>query len=441
MTDYIMKRKLRHIQSLGLYNVAIPLSKTVHNSDIIFIKANSCFFTIETTRGHIIYISENKINVLRSIQFNDMKFEGSPINQFILNIFVEIPKEIIKIKGENDKWSMIASYIIDLDSMHRTDPEVISSMEMNVPVFKMKDGYFISEKFLSKNFLTDIHGNDMSSNDAIHLHDETPKFNSSSVKPSINFNSLLKLNKLIEYQKQINQDKNDISQKIEQNLVIHKDHNPAMTGRIRTIENYIKMTERMVAEKKMKIEFLKKEISKSEATFSAIDTPSSAVTAEQEEYGNIYSNLIQIRERMNRTRSKRIYKLLAIFKGIPFTNKDIKLFEYDMSNIETSPVEKLTFTNINHDSVLKIAQVSEENRININTQLGNYALLLSIISSKILNIRIPYNMSYYGSTSIIDLHYPLYLMDLQSVKHLNRFQKAISLLNININQMNYFLQV
>lgn len=441
MADYIMRRKLRHIHSLELYNVAIPLTKSIHGSDIFYIKANSCFFTIETTRGDIIYISENETNVLRSIQFNDMKFEGSPINHFILNIFVEIPKDIMETKGENGQWSKIASYLIDLNHVHRIDPEVISNMEMNVPVFKMKDGYFIPEKFLSSNSLAKMHGNTVSNNDTILPHGGTPKYNSSTIKPSINFNSLLKLNKLIEYRKQISQDKNAISQKIEQNLVIHNDHSLVTNKRILAIENYIKEIERVIAEKNMKIESLKKEISKTETTILPIDKSNSSVTADQEEYGNIYSNLIQVQERISRIQRKRIYKLLTIFKAIPFTNKDIILFESRISELESLLAENLTFANVDGNIVLKSALKSEENRISINTQLGNYALLLSIISSKILNIRIPYSLSYYGSTSIIDSQYPLYLMDIRSVKHLKRFQKAISLLNININQMNYFLQV
>lgn len=438
MVGYIMKRKLRHIQSLKLYNVAIPLIRNGYNSNINFIKANSCFFTMETTRGDFIYISENEPNVLRSIQFNNMKFEGSPINHFILNIFVQIPKEMLVTKHHQDSWTKIVSYSIDLSNVHHIDPEMISQIEMNVPVFKMKDGYFIPEQFTINNSFSDKR---VSNNHIIHPHGGTPKYNSSTIKPSINYNNLIKLNKLIEYQKQINKDKDDLSQKIENNLVIRKHFKTVTNERFQTIEKYIEKTEKRLTEKRTKIELLKKDISKIETPELPVNKPSSTITIEQDEYGNIYSNLIQVRERASRVRRRRINKLLTVFKDIPFTNKDINLFEYTNSDIESLPEKGLTFRTINHESILKFAQESEENRRSINTQLGNYALLLSIVTNKIANIRIPYTLSYYGSSSIIDSHYPLYLMDLQSAKHFERFKKAISLLNVNINQINQFLQV
>lgn len=435
MTGFITKRKLRHVQSIGIHNLSIPLIKNSRSTNVKFVKANSCFFTLESVTHDVVYISENQQNVLKSIQFNEIKFEGSPLKHLNLNIYAEIPHEILKDNHEPQLiWTKIATYCINLELLEYIDPGMISYKDVNVPVFKMKDGYFTLGRFTRDSSVADKYNKKIAPTIRNPL-----KYNSLTVKPSINYNNMIKLNKLVEYQKQINRDLTTISQKIADELNVHKYHITDYKY-IQPIENFIKHTEKDIAEKRLKIVQYKKDLAKVDDECSPINRQISAVTIEQDEYGNIYSNLIQLRDRINILRRRRIYKLLTVFKDFPFSNKHFKLFDYWVEEAESSVEEKFKLHTVDYDSVFKRLQNSEETRIQTNTEMGNFVLLLLIITNKIIGIRLPYKLSYYGSTSIIDSHYPLYLAELLSVKQIEKFKVGISMLNTNINQINQFLQ-
>lgn len=428
MTYYIMNRKLRHVQSVGIYNVCTPLTKGTTTS---FIKASTCFFTIETIRGDIIYVSENQQTTLRAVQFNEINFNGCPLNHFILKIFTECPVEeplTLNPNAKIKKWNQVALYSIGLNNLNTTDINKLSSVkDINIPIFKMSDGYFSPNQF----------------NPRIQNHNNQPtKCNTSNMKLSFNYNSLIKLNKLVEYQKQLNHDKINLSKDIETNLnecTFKESHKE----RLKFIKTLIKQIELRLSAKKSRIKNLNLELCKYESQNSLpFNKQNSNVTSEQDEYGNTYSNLIQLKDKIGKIRSKKIQSLITIFNNIPFIdNKDIKFFQMTIDESSTTKYEcTLKLFNINFDHIIRLSQESQEKRIKTNAQLGSYVLLLLIISNRIMNIQIPFSISFHGSTSMIDSQYPLFVTNIQSTKHINEFKLGINLLNININQINQFLQ-
>lgn len=428
MTCYIMKRKLRHIQSIGIYNVYTPLNKDTTTN---FIKTHAYFFTIETTKGDIIYVSETQQTTLCNVQFNEINFDGCPLDRFILKIFTEYPLAEplrLNLNKKNEKWNQVSLYSINLNNLNVIDINKLSSVkDIIIPILKMSDGYFLPNQF--KLGIQD-HNNQLAN------------YNSSTIKKSFNYNSLIKLNKLVEYQKQLNQDKLNLSKSIENCLSDYK-FKEFIEERLKIIKGLIETTKLRLSKKRAKIKSLNLELSKSKIPTSLpFKKQNSNVTIEQDEYGNTYSNLIQLKDKIGKIKSKKIQHLIAIFNNIPFINNtDINFFQIITNKSPNNMYEyTLKLFNIDFDHILTLSQESREKRIKTNTQLGSYVLLLLLISNKILNIQIPFNMSYYGSTSMINFHYPLFITHVQSTKHLNEFKLGINLLNININQINQFLQ-
>lgn len=432
MTEYIMKRKLRHIRSIGIYNVRMPL---INGTTTNLVKTNTCFFTIETIKQDTLYVSENQQNTSSTVQFNEVNFNGCPLNHFVLKIFTDYPLEeplALNSSDKIEKWNQVALFSIDLNNLTVIDIDKLSSIQdINIPIFKMSDGCFIPKQF---NFNVENPINQFGNYDRGKL------------KSSFNYNSLIKLNKLIEYQKQINHDKIDISKRIESYLdeCNFKESNKE---RLKIIDISISKIKVRLSEKKLKVKKLKSKLKISEdesQNFLPFNKQNSNITIEQDEYGNAYSNLIQLKDKIGKIQSKKIQKLITIFNDIPFMdNKEIEFFQMTLNESSSNTVYgcKLQLFNVDFDHILKLSQESEAKRIKTNTQLGSYVLLLLIISKKIMNMRIPFNMAYYGSTSMIDFQYPLFLTNVQSIKNINEFKVGIKLLNMNINQINQFLQI
>lgn len=439
---YLLQRRLRHLRSVTLANVALQLNKegTDNESHNEVIRTPDCFYIIENLKKDIILVSEIQGNPLRSIQFNDVNFNGDSTTRFIIKIVVQLPHELIPEHIPTNKtWCITQQHTIDLNQLMPIDTRNDTVITLNTPIFLLDDGsYTIKEAIVERGMVSSTLHPTLLEN---KLHTNTKK--------SFSFNTVLKVNKLLEYIGQTRDETKRLSSYLEKPLShAHK----SKTINVEREELLKAQLSKTLLKKNAKIKVLKEEI-ELHSTLIRSNTVSSVDIADKtnvnDQYGNTYSNLFQTRNSLIHWRNKKLSQLISIFKAQQFfklaKNLNCENFvtiliiaEEDSQDNSTNQ-QRITLKAIEKEKLQSQINRSLEIQEKINTFLGYFLLLIDILSKNIFHIELPHKLMFYGSTSVIDKAYPLYLPPAYSGYNQNSFYEAIDLFNINIQQINQYL--
>ncbi|CCF56057.1 hypothetical protein KAFR_0A06220 [Kazachstania africana CBS 2517] len=426
MATYLLEKKLRHVNSITLNNVCLPIKKPIENLHII--RVSRCFFIIESFENDgVIYVSEiQSVNCARQVQFNDFSLNGNPATCLCLKVVLEIPAEVTQ--DNTTSWMVARNINIDLNSLQAIDSKNDIVSDYNVPTFNMIDQ---NEYIPSAHLITY----------------RSPKNNESLVqnvdlKRSANFNDLLKLNRLLDYMGQISEETISISNKVDvhiSGLGINQYH-------LSNVDTSKKVLRKGISKKKLQVRQLKNELKIMQQSSEEYENDSELVHSDTEtnsddkqfgnndEFGYFFSEVNEKRNQLQYLRAKKYQQLIDIFQ---ITG----LFDPAHGLIEVSYDENgeryLQFNTV--DSVSFLKEINEENKLELNAMLGYYLLFLKLISKKIYSLELPHKLMYYGSTSVINNIYPLYYPDVGSVKSLHKFSQAMKFFNINILQIRQYL--
>ena len=439
---YLLQKRLRHLRSVTLANVALQLNKQGNNNELHneVIRTPDCFYIIENLKKEILLVSEIQGNPLRTIQFNDVNFNGDSTTRFIIKIVVQLPHELIpEHNSTNNTWCVIQQHTIDLNQLIQIDTRNDTVVTLNTPIFLLDDGsYTIKDAVIEKGILSST----------LHptLLESKLRMNT---KKSFTFNTVLKVNKLLEYIGQTQDETKRLSSYLERPL-----NHAHKSQRINVDKEELLKTQlhKTLLKKKAKIKALKDEI-ELHSTLIRSNTVSSVDIADKtnvnDQYANTYSNLFQTRNSLIHWRNKKLSQLISIFRAQQFFKlaKSLNCENYvsivtiteEGSEDNTAHQQRITLKVIGKDKLQSQINKSLEIQEKINTFLGYFLLLIDILSKNIFHIELPHKLMFYGSTSVIDKYYPLYLPPAYSGYNQNSFYEAIDLFNINIQQINQYL--
>ncbi|KAG0663434.1 hypothetical protein C6P45_000851 [Maudiozyma exigua] len=439
---YLLQRRLRHLRSVTLANVALLLNKEGNDNKLHreVIRTTDCFYIIENLKGEILLVSEIQGNPLRSVQFNDVNFNGDSTTRFIIKIVVQIPHELIaEHNPTNDTWCVTQQYIIDLNQLIPIDTRNDTVTTLNTPIFILDDGnYTVKEATMEKGILSST----------LHPSLLESKLRTNT-KISFTFNTVLKVNKLLEYIGQTQEETKRLSSYLERPLSHAHISQKINLEREELIKEQLN---KLLLKKRAKIESLKEEI-ELHSTLIRSNTVSSVDIVDKtnvnDQYGTTYSNLFQTRNSLMHWRNKKLTQLISIFTVQQFFNlaKALNCDKYvsitmvtdEDSHDNTTNQQRITLKAIEKDKMQSQINISLQVQEQINTFLGYFLLLIDILSKNVFNIELPHKLMFYGSTSVIDKAYPLYLPPAYSGYNQSNFYEAIDLFNINIQQINQYL--
>lgn len=435
-------------------NLSIPnLLKDKDNNNNIenFQSLNGldCFVILETLEGEIFHISETQTSSLASVTFNDFKIINHKFNtldKFILRINVSMPTELMKgqiaTEGNKDiEFTNIVSYLIDLnENLVKFDLELDDLDNYNVPVLRINKDYFTLGNWVNKK---SKYSNDFGITDDI------------TKKRSINFTTLLKFNKMIEYGNNLSLERSQISRDIEQFIIKnHNQLNKQSNFEIDNIKDYINQMNDNIQKKRKLIQNLQKLIDDADNKNNVILNHDADNKSSNDEYGTTYANYYQIKDKINFVKCKRLNQVIKLFNMI-LNNELLSFFHIykdkdnnrlgdlddnsNKVNKDTKDDSRTVILNLLNIDNLISAMEKDGQMDYINSQIGYYILFLNILSQRIYQIQLPYTLRYCGSTSTINNKYPLFMTDLQSHRQLQQFDIAVNLININIKQLNQFL--
>lgn len=439
-------RKFQNGNSSGS-NTSIPHLPTGDNTDNYTFQSKrgvDCFIVLETIQGQAFYVSEIQAGSLDSVAFNDLKIlnhEFNILDKFILKINLAIPMELSPKGSSGGEFVTIMSYLVDLtNNLVQFDSEIDSIDGMNVPIFKINKKYFSLRQLVNKK--TTITDND--------LNGDVP------MKKSFNFTTLLKFNKMIEYGNNLIMEKGTISKQVEKFIIDNHDQlNQQANSEIDTISNYLNQMNDNIESKRKLIQNLKNLIDDNNNidTIGRKDTNGDneidKFPQSNDEYGTIYANYYQIKDKINYVKGRRLNQIIQLFSMIVNNellnfyqlckDKDKDKIDDPHQDVKGHKDEKITIllNLLNFEQLIEL-MVKDDQMEYLNSQIGYYILFINILSQKIFQIKLPYNLRYCGSTSTINDKYPLFIRDLQSSRQLQQFSIAITLININIRQLNQF---
>lgn len=374
---------------------------------------------LETIKGQVLYVSEVQDGSLHNLKFNELPQQDSPITRIVLKIIAQIPKKTLMPSEDGDLvWCALKTYRIDLNKLQCINPEDIIDC-YNSPMLEMSDGYYA---------LPDVPVTSVTTNGS---KETNHKRNASNyrVKQSFVFNSVLKLNKILDYISQVTDESLGTSDKLETLMQSSSTENKWF---IESIKNSNQQLQSTIHKKKLEIKRLKEElILPRMATDTSLDSFDLSMN---DYYGTTYPDLIQSRSRLEVIRSKKLSQLIGIFQATPLFDKELEFVEIDYSKSDLL-YNKLMLKVIDKDRVMAMAAESDSNRDLMNTCLGYYLILVALIANKIYKIPLPYSLTYCGSTSIIENIHPLYLDDYPNKKHSEKFVKAIDYFDKDIVQI------
>ncbi|SMN22654.1 similar to Saccharomyces cerevisiae YLR360W VPS38 Part of a Vps34p phosphatidylinositol 3-kinase complex that functions in carboxypeptidase Y (CPY) sorting [Maudiozyma saulgeensis] len=439
--QYLLQRRLRHLRSVTLNNIVLQIDKVVNNEEQTYreaIRSLDCFFIIENLKGDVSLVSEVQRSPLKSIQFNDVNFCGDSTSKFIIKLVVHIPDELFKEPDADNQWCIVKEYLVDLNQLQLIDMKNDNVLTSNVPIFILDDGCYTLKGI-------DIEKGPyyLSSNES---HNQNKIFRSS--KKSFTYNTILKLNKLLEYIGQTHEETKKISSKLEKPLSkSHKLNN----SNCENIEAYKDQIKKLISKKKAKIKLLKEEMEGHETLIRSNTASSVDITDKtnvNDQYGSMYSNLFEIRNSLAQWRTKKLSQLISIFKVQNFFDlaKQLNCDQYisivnkkDLELGNNRNQQQIVLSIIKKDRLQAQINKSLDTQERINTFLGYFLLFIDILSNNIFDIVVPSKLMFYGSTSIINKVYPLYLPHAYSTYNQERFYEAIDLFNINIQQLKQYL--
>ena len=434
---YLLQRRLRHLRSVTLCNVALQVDKRLEGQESVHretVTSSDCFYVIEDTRGSVLFVSEVQGNAMRQLQFNDVQFGYESGTRFLFKIAVQVPHEFASgaaSRGGEPPWCYIRECSIDLNHLKPIDVAVDTVVSLNMPVFRLDDGCYTLPEAQVDRGAQSIHSRDRS---ADHMRLQT-------AKKSFSFNTVLKLNKLLEYRDQVHAETARLSQRLEAplNASLERFNNTCENG-----QHYKHQLERTLAKKRADLEALRREMEAHE-TMARSNTASSVDITRRasinDEYGTTYSALFQTRDSIMNLRSKKLVQLARIFRIMGFFELAAKLDCKYCAALEGNGSDSWQFKldTIDIPALQRTANKSLETQELVNTFLGYYLLLLVGLSENIFSVKVPYRLMFYGSTSLIDKVHPLYLPEAYAAYNQERFHAALKLFNINIQQINQYL--
>lgn len=443
MKGYLLTRRIRHIRSIDLYNISLltpndKYNEKSHINEYLNIPV-PCYFIIESLSGETLYISETQSYSFRRLQFNEMPILGYGDKQLILKVICKLPPKIClkdsvpETENCEEVWVILGTYSVDLSLLKKvTINENIFFSEINVPTFELDDGLYIlpSTKILNMNSTESIYETSLSDETRIGIR------NISS------FNSLLKLNKALEYESQIIEANINLSSVTENFLgyLESKDRWGVenLKKNILQIENKIieKKSNRLKLEEKINI------IDDSIKRFKLHSEGSSpSYGGADDDYGNKSTKLIKLGDTIDFLKNKKSKQLITIFKYCGLFDSKLNLVSVTSVTENNNLIhEHIHLHLLESKKLLKLIDSPSEIKYKINIHLGYYLLFLNILTQSIWNVPLPHQMKYLGSKSLINRNFPLYFPDKLNESNIDAFVIGISYFNRNLIQARQYLR-
>ncbi|CCK69016.1 Vps38p KNAG_0B05850 [Huiozyma naganishii CBS 8797] len=423
MTGYLLQRRLRHLQCITVVNAALlllrPNLEGPENKTLEVIRCVPCFYTLETAKGQLVYVSEVQSSVLNNVPFNEVRFTGDSTMHLTLKVIARVPNETLQDGCNETVWAVAATYHVDLNHLVEVELDVMSVQDYNAPIMKMTDGTFTLRSVKTQRTSPLIMGN---------AYTNPVKASPINIVKSFSYNQMLKLNKILEYRDNVYGERSTISQRLEENINRHRRHSRIHLSKerafnsIRELENSLDIKQRRLRELSRLLSA--NEISKVDSSF---EDP-----IWHDQYATLYSNLIQTRARLFNLRKRKIHQIVTVFGSLI----NLKFGLIDCRN------NQLKLNTVDFGLLMEVIMSSpspEACRMEINIALGYYLLLVSLLSSTALAVDLPHILFYCGSNSVVDCKYPFYISDAQSQKQMKKFQDGVLSFNVNVLQIRQFL--
>lgn len=348
-------------------------------------------------------VQDDHTSIVRFEEIQELYCNDSRI---ILQVVGKFPGWEVDESIQN-QWICIATYSVALDKLVRVgndvDFEYLRSPGFNIPVFEFSDGFYMLEQH------------------SLDFKVETQAELSLPLKPSLTFNSLLKLNKLVQYITQAEEETNVLRDKIDDTykLVGHEDM---------YFRNSMVMLSKRIDNLREGIQQTKNELENS-AKATELKNGSSSVSL-SENYGLDYSTFEHDKGKMLSLQRRRLLQFLGIIK------------ELNLSCFITIPERALSESPFLVDfHVVDFKElVSTSERELTNSQLGHYLLILGVLAEHILFIPLPFSLSFRGSYSTIDNNIPFFVPSKLNQQALEDFNKAVLNFNVNVNQIKQYME-
>ncbi|SCU97776.1 LADA_0H08218g1_1 [Lachancea dasiensis] len=400
---YLLKRKLRHLNAISVYNVSIVRDPAT-SEDVVRTIPN-IFVVIEDMKETCLYASEIQPGSRFCTQFNEMPHLPYTLSKIRLKIIGQVPETLLR-QTQDPVWTLLASYVLDfahLSPVLAADATQSPKHGINVPVLHFADGSFsIQGEFVQGQSTTNLVGE--------------------RYVKSFSFNGALKLNKLMEYCTQLQADLDELSHKIDTAVI--ELPKPIQKGFLISAQ---KQLESEVRSRKEKAKLL--EAMCAAEPFSLPE--STEETRTKEEYGSIYSEYTNILHDLRLFEAQKIGQLLvALYKTglcapdgfITPHSKGESVYNIQLKKVDSSAI------------------LNRADRLSSNTLLGYYLLFVQVLASRILYLPLPHHLSFYGSTSVIDNKLPLYLNMSSTQQHISDFERALDCFNLDVMQVSQFLE-
>ncbi|GCE97320.1 hypothetical protein ZYGM_004875 [Zygosaccharomyces mellis] len=351
MGTYLLKRRLRHVRSLKIRNLFVGQK---NSQELIWFP--SYFIVIENDRGQTLYVSELQHGSLYSVQFNELPLQNSPLTHFTLRLVAEFPRWLSSLSDER-LWFDFRTYKVDLNQVKHINPDDIMETS-NTLILELVDGEYVLPNISTL----------AAPNASINPHKRSTS--SIKIKRSFTFNSILKLNKILEYTSQVKEESRQISDKVERQIEDkHKTHQWLITH----LKDYNHQLQLRVQKKQSDLQ----KVSSFVERFSESEENDSKPHPLNDYYGNTYPNLIQSRNVLENLRAKKLAQLIEAFQATDLFRARSGFVTLDrvLPNSSSSLYDRLTLDLLNKEELLKIAITgSEVTKRKTSTCLGYYTL-------------------------------------------------------------------
>lgn len=420
MQQYILKRRLRHLRSLAVQNISL---QNLEENSMDEHHVLSSFFIIENSNGETIYVSETMNGSIVKLQINELRFHNdyNLLDHFIVKLAIRVPVRLLKNKND-EIWAIIKCFKVDLAKLNYlgSHPSNFTFSGTDILLLELQDGWYTTQSTIFR---------------ALEPHiTHKLKIDPNTGKKSCAFNSLLKLNKLIQYVSDIEEERNLWSTKI--NSFVE----PQLKGKKWAIQDIKIKLENI----NQRCEKKSRDINKFTKTLESLVQEQKQFTIKEDaaaldDYGTIYSVLSNTNEAVEKLQQKRLIQLITIFKNsILFdSNYGFVFIDEDLG----PNIQKLILKTIDISTIMNTIDAPEKKN-SMNAYLGYYALFILLCSRFIISRPLPYNIKFMGNLSMIDRKFALCCPISHSIKASEEVTTAIDLFNKDIIQVvNYIRHI
>lgn len=450
-------RKLRHLKCVRFEN--IPLAASLSSIE--------WFYTIELVPGNqLIYISENSPVTLdtatRSIESSDhlndlnnnrslLTIEFDQLPEFTYNnhnvkisLYACVENVNCNSDGDDERSNhslersssetvsvKIKELTLCLDANLRLKKNVLktnNSTNAFYPTFQFDDlaWYVYVPETLSQQ-RDETHSLESIDDAAIEL----AKFAYTNRK-SYSFNALLKLNKLLEYHYELDQEISNLKDEIDVNYQLpeqpYKKTHPVfqIQSAIDQLELDVQKQQNDKAKQEGrndKLNFIK--ISLQEKLKENVDF------LLPDDSNDMIKDYKRRKQQLTELKIRKIQKLLNIFESC-----NVVSGLYPKTSVKK---QYPTLAVLQPNDLLLESQTNDKKRLLLNSKLGYYLLLIQTIAEKILQLPLRYSVQFYGSSSLVEYNYPLYIMSTKG-KQNESFKIAVHYINVDIKQVQSYIK-